>query len=86
MSTMQVSDIQLFNALKSKLGDAEAENLVTFVKSSIAKEITEQVPGIATKDFVDAKINAAKYQIILWAFIFWATQLGGMFAFLKLVG
>jgi hypothetical protein len=83
MASILISDIQLFNALKSKLGDTEAEQLVSFVKSSVKAEVTEQVPNIATKDFVEAKVNDAKFQIILWAFVFWATQLGAMFAFLK---
>ena len=83
MATIQISDIQLFNALKNKLGDNEAEQLVTFVKSYVKQEVSEQVPNIATKDFVDAKISDAKFQIILWAFVFWATQLGAIFAFIK---
>ena len=83
MASIQISDIQLFNALKAKLGDSEAEQLVTFVKSYVKEEVTEQVPNIATKDFVEAKISEAKFQIILWAFVFWVTQLGAIFAFLK---
>jgi len=77
--------MQLFNALKNKLGDNEAEQLVTFVKSYVKEEVTEQVPNIATKDFVEAKIADAKFQIILWAFVFWATQLAAMFALIKFV-
>ncbi len=83
MATIQISDIQLFNVLKKSLGDQEAEQLVTFVKSYVKEEVTEQVPNIATKDFVEAKISDAKFQIILWAFVFWVTQLGAIFAFLK---
>ncbi len=83
MSTIQISDMQLYNALKTKLGDYEAEQLVSFVKTYVKEEVTEQIPNIATKDFVEAKISDAKFQIILWAFVFWATQLGAMFAFLK---
>jgi len=45
--------------------------------------VSEQVPNIATKDFVAAKISEAKFQIILWAFVFWVTQLCAMFAFSK---
>ncbi len=92
MSVIQISDIQLFNALKKRLGDDEAEQLVTFVKSSVKEEVAEQVPSIATKDFVEAKIagvetkiSETKFQIILWAFVFWATQLGAMFAFVKMM-
>ena len=80
MATRHISDIQLFNALKTKLG------AVQFV----TEEVTEQMPGIATKDFVNArisetevKISETKFQIILWAFVFWVIQLGAMFAFIK---
>jgi hypothetical protein len=89
---LQISDIQLFNALKNKLGDKEAEQLVTFVKSYVKEEISEQVPGIATKDFVNARISEVevkiaetKFQLILWAFVFWATQLGAIFAFIRFI-
>ena len=47
MATRLISDIQLFNALKTKLG------AVQFV----TEEVTEQMPGIATKDFVNARIS-----------------------------
>ena len=82
-STIKISEIQLFNSLKEKLGEQQAESLVDFLKSSVRDEVNEQIPNIATKDFVEAKISEAKFQIILWAFVFWATQLAAMFAFLK---
>ncbi len=82
-ATIKISEIQLFNTLKEKLGEQQAETLVTFLKASVKEEVNEQVPNIATKDFVEAKISEAKFQIILWAFVFWATQLAAMFAFLK---
>ncbi len=84
-SSIHLSSVQLFNALKKKLGEEEAEQLVSFVTSSVKDEVAEQVPNIATKDFVAAKVSEAKFQIILWAFVFWATQLGAIFAFLKLL-
>ncbi len=91
---LNITEIQLFNSLKQKLGEREAEELVGYIKTSIRQEVNESVPNIATKDFVEtkiseaiakmeAKISEAKFQIILWAFVFWATQLGAMFAFLK---
>lgn len=82
-SSIKISEIQLFNSLKEKLGEQQAESLITYLKSSIKEQIDEQVPNIATKDFVEAKISEAKFQIILWAFVFWATQLAAMFTFLK---
>ncbi len=89
-STINITDIQLFNTLKKKLGEQEAEELVGFVKASIKEQVAEQVPNIATKDFVEkkiaeveSKISEAKFQLIVWAFVFWVTQLSAIFAFLK---
>lgn len=82
-ATIKISEIQLFNSLKEKLGEQQAESLVSYLKSSVKEEVNEQIPNIATKDFAEAKISEAKFQIILWAFVFWATQLAAMFAFLK---
>ena len=54
--TMPISEIQLFNALKSKLGDQEAEQMVSYVKGYIHEVVADQVPNIATKEHVDLKI------------------------------
>jgi hypothetical protein len=59
--------------------------------------VSEQQHGIATKEYVgvkmaefgvrmdwlEAKINQAKNQIIFWMFLFWVTELGAIFAFIK---
>jgi hypothetical protein len=63
MATLHLTDIQLFNALKQKLGEAEAEQLVGYVKDSVKQEVSEQVPNIATKDFVEAKIATVEAKI-----------------------
>ena len=106
--SLNITDIQLFNTLKEKLGEKEAEALVGFVKTSIKAEIEPALSDIATKEFVRAeiagvkgeiaglkgelagvkgeletKIAETKFKLILWAFVFWATQLGAIFAFLK---
>ena len=98
---LNISDIQLFNLLKTKLGEKEAEQFVSFVRDEDIKTVGEKQQIItkdieilreemrnefsktATKDFVESKIADAKFQIILWAFVFWVTQLGAIFAFLK---
>ncbi|MEO8853825.1 MAG: hypothetical protein ABI359_08600 [Ginsengibacter sp.] len=107
--TLNISDIQLFNLLKPKLGEKEAQELVLFVRDEVVRTVVEkqqiitkdieilreemrnkfeemrnEFSKIATKNFVESKIAEAKFQIILWAFVFWVTQLGAIFAFLKL--
>ena len=78
MSLISVSDIQLFNTLKKKLGEQEAEQLVTFVQSEIKNELQSQVQHLATKEDL-AKVES---KLILWSFVFWATGLGAIFAFM----
>lgn len=46
---MTISEIQLFQILKSKLGDKGAEELVMFVKSRIKAEIDIREEMYATK-------------------------------------
>jgi len=67
MST--ITDIQLFNALKKKLGEKEAEELVSFVRSTVDEKLDEQIPHLATKeDLANAKVD-----IIKWVFAFFVT-------------
>lgn len=78
MGLITVSDIQLFNTLKKKLGEQEAEQLVTFVKSEIETELQSQTQHLATKE----DLAKTESKLILGAFVFWATQLGAIFAFM----
>jgi hypothetical protein len=104
-STINISDIRLFNLMKNKFGEKEAEEFVSLVKEeieetvaikheSVSKDIASLREDLfnhfASKEFVEKKISQvetkiaeAKFQIILWAFVFWVTQLGAIFAFLK---
>lgn len=112
-STINISDIRLFNLMKSKFGEKEAEEFVSLVKEEIEEtvsikheSVSKEIAGLredflslredlfnhfASKEFVEKKISQvetkiaeAKFQIILWAFVFWVTQLGAIFAFLKI--
>jgi hypothetical protein len=38
---------------------------------------------VVTADWLKVKITKAKNQIIFWMFLFWATEIGAIFAFLK---
>lgn len=103
--TIHISDIKLFNLLKVKLGEAEAEQLLQYVHEesvSVAEEkyqyITKDIANLrdelyknfATKEDLakiegrlELKIAQTETKLILWAFVFWATQLAAIFAFLK---
>ena len=47
---MRISEIQLYNALKIKLGDNEAQQLVDFVKSEVNDEFTNRKDTFLTKE------------------------------------
>ncbi|WP_026902995.1 hypothetical protein [Pedobacter glucosidilyticus] len=69
---MSVSEIQLYQILKAKIGDKEAEELVSYVKSEVNKEFETKKDTLATK--VD--LANMKGEIIKWMFIFWIGQIG----------
>lgn len=79
--TLKISDIQLFNLLKLKFGDKEAEQFVALVKNEIEKQVDEK-HVIVTKDISalrdelyknfasKADIAESKSDMIKWMFIF----------------
>lgn len=88
------TDIQLFQILKQKIGEKEAEALVGFVDSKLRENNEGNSKVLATKEDIaklkgelETKIAEAKADTIKWMFIFSIgsilTTLGGMFAFLK---
>jgi hypothetical protein len=92
---ISTTDIQLFQILKQKLGDKEAEALVSFVDSKLKENNESNLKVLATKEDIaklegrlEVKIAEVKADMIKLMFIFWTgsilTTLGGMFAFLKI--
>jgi len=76
--TLKINEIQLFNLLKPKLGEKEAESLVMYVKASVKDELNENLNVLATKEFVKDEVNIlrgelkeTKSEIIKWMFVFW---------------
>ena len=47
---MSISEIQLYNALKTKLGDTEAQQLVDFVKSEVTSEFENRKDTFLNKE------------------------------------
>ncbi|TCO30980.1 hypothetical protein EV200_101426 [Pedobacter psychrotolerans] len=47
---MSVTEIQLFQILKAKLGEHEAEQLVSFVKAEVKSEFNNKREILATKE------------------------------------
>ncbi len=91
---LNINEIQLFNLLKGKIGEKEAEALVEFVKTSSSEEIKQSIQNLATREFVKDEINQVrlelkefKSEIIKWMFVFWVgsilTTLGSLFGLVK---
>ena len=67
--SIAISEIQLFNALKGKLGKKEAEELVLFVKESVKENIKPELENLVSKkDLAETKVD-----IIKWVFSFFIT-------------
>jgi len=48
--SMRISEMQLYNALKQKLGDNEAQQLVDFGKSKVSSEFNDRKDTFLTKE------------------------------------
>lgn len=68
---MSVTEMQLFQILKAKLGEQEAEELVSFVKTELKAEYENKREVLATKE----DLANSKADIIKWMFIFWIGQI-----------
>jgi peptidoglycan hydrolase CwlO-like protein len=61
--TLQMTDIQLFQILKQKLGEKEAESLVQFVDSKLKDANDQNLKILATKeDLTIVKQEIAKFR------------------------
>src|SRR5437868_12241902 len=84
-SAININEIQLFNLLKTKMGEKEAEALVEYVKASASEELKNNIQVLATREFVKDEIKTLrdeintlriesrefKSEIIKWMFLFW---------------
>jgi len=86
MSTLQISEIQLYNILREKIGDQQAQMLTDCVESRIDREFEKNKSVLSTKsDILELKnvLSENNPETIKWMFIFWTGQLLAMFDFLK---
>ncbi len=84
---MSVTEIQLFQLLKAKLGDREAEYLVSYVKDEVKNEFDNKKDVLATKEDINVvkqDLHDAKAEMIKWMFIFWIGQVAVTFGFILL--
>ena len=78
------TDIQLFQILKEKLGEKEAETLVSFVDTKIRENNLKTLATKADIAETKAEIAATKAELIKWMFLFWVGQIAATFGFILL--
>jgi hypothetical protein len=78
---MIVSEIKLFEMLKAKIGQAEAEAFVDILEKKVEHKFEESKQVLATKEDLarvegrlETKIADTKAELIKWMFVFWMGQ------------
>ena len=61
-----VSEIQLFKALKKKLGEKEAEELVSFVMHNIEEKFEKETEELVTIGDLKTELASLKLDLIKW--------------------
>lgn len=89
---MKVSELKAYEVFKNKFGEKDAETVFEFFEANKSDSMSSKQVDDRLKDFRDIfaikedlarEIGSTKADIIKWMFIFWASQLLAMFAFLK---
>ncbi|MFW0716902.1 hypothetical protein [Pedobacter sp. N23S346] len=80
---MSVTEIQLFQILKAKLGEQEAEQLVSFVKEEVRSEFDNKRETLATKEDI---ANTKEYILQVKSELSKSIYLVGLIQFLAIVG
>jgi hypothetical protein len=83
---MKTLELKAYEIFKNRFTEKEAEDLLNYFETKVNNVIEDKKEILATKeDITKVRVEIAenKSEMIKWMFIFWATQLAAMFAFLK---
>ena len=78
---MIVSEIKLYELLKAKLGEKEAESFVHILEQKVDDKFEDANKTLATKEDVarlDIKIAETKVDLIKWMVGFWIAQMAAI--------
>ncbi len=70
---MVVSEIQLYNLLKAKIGDREAEAFIEILEKKVEKGINERKDVLVAE--IETKIAQSEARLTLRMFYFWLGQI-----------
>ena len=87
---MIISEIKLFELLKAKIGEKEAEAFVEILETKVDKRFEEAKATIATKEDVVREMANLKTEMekrfteqLKWMIVMWITQLGAIVTIIK---
>ncbi len=66
---MSASELKLYDILRNKFGDKEAETFMEALEQTVQKKVDAVKANLATKD----DLNQTKIDLIKWVFAFWIT-------------
>ena len=72
---MLVNEIKLFELLKAKIGEREAEAFVEILDTRVDAKFEDAKATLATKDDIN--------NLLKWIIIMWITQLGAIVTIIK---
>jgi energy-converting hydrogenase A subunit M len=78
---MQVSEITLYNILKSKFGEQDAQSVVEGIKQEVKSQVDEHKDILASKLDISAleiKIAQMEARLTMRMFYFWIGQVGAI--------
>jgi hypothetical protein len=78
---MIVSEIKLYELLKAKLGEKEAEAFVEILEKKVDHKFDDAKETLATKEDIarlDIKIAETKVDLIKWMVGFWIVQMAAI--------
>jgi hypothetical protein len=78
---MIVSEIKLYELLKAKLGEKEAEAFVHILEKKVDDKFNDAKQTLATKEDIarlDIKIAETKVDLIKWMVGFWIAQMAAI--------
>lgn len=89
---LTINDIRLYELLKNKIGQQEAEAFIQILESRVDENINSKTSVFATKEDIarlegkiDTRVSEAKVDIIKWMIATGIGIVGILMAFIKLV-
>ena len=85
---MSALELELYDLIKSKLGERESRMLLEVIETKVSKEFVNAKDSLATKeDIANLKESIAnvKAEIIKWMFLFWVGTIA-LSGLLKVIG